>query len=244
MVSRLSGFVPAALAGVVLLLLRSGAPVERVQAQGAAPTQAELDAGFLNAWKQQPRVTINVPAARAKLVVVKFNDWMCPGCRAAAAAFKPLLAKYEAMPGALQYVEKDWPWNTKCNANTSQTFVGHEASCDAAAAVRLAADQGKREEMTTWLFANQPNASNAASLRVMPDRVRAKAAEMLAVKDFEAAYALKLPDIKKDVAEGLALKIRSTPTYFINGVRAVGADEVTIPVHYFELALKYEFEKK
>ena len=234
----------AAVAGVVLLLSRSAAPVASLQAQGATPTQAELDAGFLNAWKQQPRATLNVPATRAKLVVVKFNDWMCPGCRAAAAAFKPLLAKYEAMPGVLQYVEKDWPWNTKCNANTNQTFLGHEASCDAAAAVRLAADQGKREEMTTWLFANQPNVSNDASRRVMPERVRAKAAELLAVKDFDAAYALKLPDIKKDVAEGQALQIRSTFTYFINGVRAVGADEVTIPAHYFELALKYEFEKK
>ena len=50
-------------------------------------------------------------------------------------------------------------------------------------------------------------------------RIRAKAAELLAVKDFDAAYALKLPDIRKDVAEGQALNIRSTPTYFINNVR-------------------------
>jgi protein-disulfide isomerase len=144
--------------------------------------------------------------------------------------------------GALQYVEKDWPWNTRCNAGTTQTFGGHEASCDAAAAVRLAADRGKREAMASWLFANQPETD--AARKIMPDRVRAKAAEMLDVKDFEAAYALKLPDIRKDVSVGQALGIHSTPTYFINGIRAVGADKSTIPVHYFELALKYEFDKK
>jgi len=171
---------------------------------------------------------------------VKFNDWMCPGCRAAAEVFRPLLAKYEAIPGALLYIEKDWPWNVKCNAGTTTTFVGHEASCDAAAAVRLAADLGKREAMASWLFANQPETDAARA--TMPARVRAKATEMLGVKDFAAAYALKLPAIQKDVSEGQALKIHSTPTYFINGIRAVGADESTIPVHYFELALKYEFQ--
>ena len=58
MVSRLSRSVLAAVAGVVLLLSRSAAPVASLQAQGATPTQAELDAGFLNAWKQQPRATL------------------------------------------------------------------------------------------------------------------------------------------------------------------------------------------
>jgi protein-disulfide isomerase len=94
-----------------LMTTRSAAPAALLHAQQAAqPTQAELDAGFLVAWKQQTREKLNVPATGAKVVVVKFNDWMCPGCRAAAAAFKPLLDKYASLPGALLYVE-DWPWN-------------------------------------------------------------------------------------------------------------------------------------
>ena len=244
MFRRISRPSLAVLAGAVLMMTRPAAPVVVLHARPVAQTsQADLDVSFLDAWKQQIRVKLTVPASRAKVVVVKFNDWMCPGCRAAAAAFAPLLAKYEAMPGALQYVEKDWPWNTNCNAVIPQTFGGHEASCEAAAAVRLAADRGQREAMAAWLFANQPGETDAARA-AMHGRIRAKAAELLAVKDFDAAYALKLPDIRKDVAEGQALNIRSTPTYFINGIRAVGANEGTIPPHYFELALKYEFEKK
>jgi protein-disulfide isomerase len=233
----------AALIGVASWMSLAGPPGRVLHAQQLAPpTQDELDAAFIDAWKQQLRETLNVPPTRAKLVVVKFNDWMCPGCRAAAEAFRPLLARYEAIPGALQYVDKDWPWNVKCNAGTTATFLGHEASCDAAAAVRLAADRGKREAMASWLFANQPETDAARA--TMPDRVRAKVTEMLVVKDFAAAYALKLPAIRQDVSEGQALKIHSTPTYFINGIRAVGADQGTIPVHYFELALKYEFDRK
>jgi protein-disulfide isomerase len=107
--------------------------------------------------------------------------------------------------------------------------------------VRLAADRGKREAMASWLFANQP--ATDAARTIMSDRIRAKTAEMIAVTNFTAAYALKLPEIRRDVAEGQALGIRSTPTYFINGIRALDAELRTIPAHYFELALKYESEK-
>ena len=206
------------------------------------PTQQELDKQFLSAWDQQTRQDLHVPAAGTKLVVVKFNDWMCPGCKFAHQAFKPILAKYRAMPGVLKYVERDWPWNKDCNSATQQTFLGHEASCDAAAAVRLAADRGKRDEMVEWLFANQPG-EDAALRASMPGRVRARAMEMLALKDFSAGYAAKLPEVRKDVAEGVAVNIRSTPTYFVNGIRAVNADQSTIPAHYFELALQHEYQR-
>jgi hypothetical protein len=58
---------------------------------------------------------------------------------------------------------------------------------------------------------------------------------MLAVKDFDAAYTQKLPDIRKDVADGRA-PTSATPTYFINGIRAVGAGEARFPA-LFRLAL-------
>jgi protein-disulfide isomerase len=206
---------------MLIALAVAAAATTTVLARVQSPSQDELDKQFLAAWAQQIRADVRVPAAGAKLVVVKFNDWMCPGCRLAYQEFKPLLAKYQAMPGVLKYVEKDWPWNTACNQAATQTFGGHEASCNAAAVVRLAAGRGKRDLMIDWLFANQ----------------------MLGVTDFAAAYAATLPEVRKDVADGIALNIRSTPTYFINGIRAVGADESTIPGHYFELALRYEYQK-
>jgi protein-disulfide isomerase len=211
-----------------------GEPVEP-RGPRALQTQEDLDKQFLDAWALQPRVNPGAPSAGAKVVVVKYNDWMCPGCKAAYETFKPILDKYQATPGALRYVEKDWPWNTRCNPATDQTFQGHEASCEAAAAVRIAADRGKRDLMVTWLFANQEG--------MTPEKVKAKTIEMLTVKDFAAAYALKLPEIRKDVIDGRAVAIRSTPTYFVNGVRAADQEGRTIPAHYFELAIQYELRK-
>ena len=200
-----------------------------------AQTQEQYDKQFLDQWAVQPRVNTGVPASRAAVQVVKYNDWMCPGCKMAYESFKPILEKYQATPGKLDYVEKDWPWNTACNSATPQTFKGHEASCDAAVAVRLAADRGKREEMITWLYTNQAG--------MTPDRVRARTTEMLGVKDFAAAFALKLPAIRKDVADGQAINIHSTPTYYINGIRAGDEQGHTVPPHYFELAIQYELTK-
>jgi protein-disulfide isomerase len=209
----------------------------------AATQNAEMDKRFVQAWNQQPRVPLLTPPGPGKVVIVKFNDWMCPGCKYWYDTLKPVLAQYQATPGAIKYVEKDWPWNSSCNGAVTQTIPGHEASCFAAAAVRLAAeDPRKRDQMIEWLYANQPE--TPAARQTMPDRVKAKAAEMLGIKDFAAAYASKLPEIKKDIAEGISVQIRSTPTYFVNGIRAAGPDGSTIALHFLELGIKEEMGKR
>ena len=52
-------------------------------------TQDQADAAFIDAWKQQRRRGRDPPDHPRRIVVVKFNDWMCPGCRAA--KVRPLL---------------------------------------------------------------------------------------------------------------------------------------------------------
>ena len=116
-----------------------------------AQTQDELDKRFVEAWAKQPRANLGIPAGSAKVVIVKFNDWMCPGCKIWYQQLKPVLAKYQTPAGAIKYVEKDFPWNAQCNTSIQQTFPGHEAACAAAVAVRLAAEKGKREVMAEWL---------------------------------------------------------------------------------------------
>jgi protein-disulfide isomerase len=207
-----------------------------------ASQDTELDKRFLQAWNQQPRVTLLAPPGPGKVVIVKFNDWMCPGCKYWYDTLRPVLAQYQRTPGAIKYVEKDWPWNSGCNDAVNRTIPGHEASCFAAAAVRLATEKGKRDQMIEWLYGNQPE--TPASRQTMPDRVKAKTTEMLGIKDFSAAYAAKLPEIKKDIAEGIAVQIQSTPTYFVNGIRAANPDNTTIALHFLELGIQEELKKK
>ena len=199
------------------------------QVTGPAPTAAQqLD--FATAWAQQPRVDLGIDPEGASVVVVKYNDFECPACRQAEAYYQSVFDKFAAShPGAVKYVVKDWPLDAACNFHMMSTVRGHEAACDAAAAARMAKDRGKYQEMVDWIYANQG---------VTQAEMRAAAQRILGVTDFDREYALKLPEIRRDIADGGALNIQSTPTYFINGVRLPGG----LPVQSFEMAILLEIE--
>ena len=198
----------------------------------ASGDQVGADAEFASVWAQQPRIDLGIPVAPAKVLVVKFIDWQCPSCRAAHQAYKPALDRIaQSSPGAVREVIKDFPLSSRCNFTMSQD--AHPAACEAAAAVRMARDRGKADEMIEFLFGNQGGMTPAA--------VKAQAAK-LGVSDWDKEYAAKLPEIQRDIADAVALKVGRTPTYFVNGVRAEN-DDGWIHPHYFELALQLELKK-
>jgi protein-disulfide isomerase len=211
-------------------------PTEADVAQQAASAPAATDdvrKAFEDAWLKQPRVDLGIPAEGAKVIIVKFNDYECPGCRQAELLYKPIVDKFATSnPGAVRYVVKDWPWNRECNFNTNSTIPGHEAACVAAAAARMARERGKYDEMAAWLYANQGTT---------PDRVRAEAIRLLGITDFDQQYPNKIAEVRRDVADGGVLAIRSTPSYFINGVRL--PTDSMLPAQLFELAISIELKK-
>ena len=196
----------------------------------AKPIESTSD--FADAWFKQPRTDLGIPADGARVIVVKFNDYQCPMCRITHEAYHPVFEKFEqSNPGAVKYVLKDWPWNTKCNPN-GQTL--HPAACEAAAAVRIAREHGKEKEheMEAWVFAHQQPPAT-------PAEIQAAAQKILGISDFERQYQQHLPAIRRDVADGVALGINGTPTYFINGVRV----PANMPPAYFEFAIQLELNK-
>src|SRR5689334_16531304 len=44
--------------------------------QEPATLSAEEEKRFSDAWVQQPRVNLGEPAGTAKVIIVKFNDWL------------------------------------------------------------------------------------------------------------------------------------------------------------------------
>ncbi len=201
-------------------------------AEGSAPvSSAELEesrrAEFERFYTAQPRLTLNVPAEGAKVLVVKFNDYQCPACADSFRAYKSVLAKYESShPGAVRLVTRDYPLEQECN-----TGGQHQAACEAAVAVRLARAKGRAEALEEWLFANQAG--------LTPDRVRQGARDVGQVTDFDARYQATLEQVKADVAYGRQLGIGATPTFFINGVKIDGS----LPTAYFDQAIAYELAR-
>jgi uncharacterized membrane protein/protein-disulfide isomerase len=222
--------------GLVFVLLFAGGAASamaffpREGQQAAAPAQEtqftpEFEKEFLDAWTKQPRVDLGIPADGSKIVVVKFVDWLCPTCKMVHQAYQPIFDKYKTSdPGAIKFVTKDLPWNTGCNGYAQETLRGHEASCDAHVAVRMAADKSKGDAMVDWVFQNQAEliqlgmtgARDQASTKIK-DQLRALTA--LTGADFDTQYGRLLPKIKQDGSDAMALQIQGTPTYFLNGVR-------------------------
>ena len=197
----------------------------------AAPAQpTETQKSEFERWyASQPRVPLIVPAEGAKVLVVKFNDYQCPACGQSYTLYKPIFQKYEtAQPGAVKLVTKDYPLNRDCNDGLGQTI--HPAACDAAVAVRLV-PPAKREAMEEWLYSHQPSMTSPA--------VRQAAKDIGQVADFDARYQPTLALVKSDVALAKQLQIRSTPTFFINGVKIEGG----LPAQYFDQAIAIELQR-
>lgn len=220
-------YLTASLGAVALFPGEGDGP--RAAAAAPAPSAgAQLD--FATAWAQQPRQDLGIDPEGASVVVAKFNDFECPACRQAEVYYKAAFDRFAAShPGAVKFVVKDWPLDSACNFHMMSTIRGHEAACDAAAAARMAQDRGKYQEMVDWIYANQ--AVSQADLRAAAQRI-------LGVTDFDREYAQKLPEIRKDIADGGVLNITSTPTYFINGVRLPSG----FPLQSFEMAITLEIE--
>jgi protein-disulfide isomerase len=204
--------------------------------EGASPLtqqQAAMSPRAFERWYQSlPRVAVPVPADGASVVIVKFTDLQCPSCGSTFFGYRPVLAKYEKThPGAVKFVVKDFPLQAECNPLVTHSL--HTAACDAAVAVRLAADRGRRDALESWLYAHQQTMSPAA--------VREAAARIAGVDDFDQAYAATISAVKQDVQLGLSMKIGGTPTYFVNGT-ALPFEQALSP-EQFDAAIALELRK-
>jgi uncharacterized membrane protein/predicted DsbA family dithiol-disulfide isomerase len=193
----------------------------------AAASDESRQSEFERFYTAQPRMTLNVPADGAKVLIVKFNDYQCPACGQSFMDYKSVLAKYEAShPGAVRLVTRDFPLEAECNSGGS-----HQAACEAAVAVRLARSRGRADQLENWLFTNQP--------KMNADTVRQWARDVGQVNDFDARYPATLELVKADAAYGRQLGVSSTPTFFINGAKIEGM----LPAVYFDQAIAYELAR-
>ena len=71
-----------------------------------------------------------------------------------------------------------------------------------------------------------------------PPSVRQAARDIGQISDFDGKYPSTIGMVKGDVALGRQLGVKSTPTFFINGVKVEGA----LPAQYFDQAIAYELQ--
>jgi protein-disulfide isomerase len=204
------------------------APAEATQATPTVPGLKVLTpaqrADFERWYAAQPVTPIAVATDGAKVVVMKFNDYQCPPCRQTFLNYKPIFRAYDAShPGQVKFITRDFPLDPECNSGG-----GHQAGCEAAAAVRMARLKGKADAMEDWLFDNQP--------AMNPDLVRQGVRSVAGVMGFNERYAATLEQVKGDIKFGQSLGVNRTPTFFINGRKLEGG----LDAEFFDAAIAYE----
>ncbi|GAT07936.1 thioredoxin domain-containing protein [Mycolicibacterium novocastrense] len=145
----------------------------------------------------------NVPDS--DVTFVEFLDFECEGCRAAFPMVEQLRSEYG---DRVNFVIRYFPLQSHFNAER------------AARAVEAAAQQGKLEPMYKKMYEMQ---AEWGEQRIPADDVfRGFATELgLDMLAFDAAYnnPATLERINQDVADGNALGVQGTPTFFLNGAR-------------------------
>lgn len=136
---------------------------------------------------------------------VEFLDFECEGCRALYPVIEQLRGEYG---DRVNFVIRYFPLQAHVNAER------------AARAVEAAAQQGQFEAMYKKMYDTQ---AQWGEKQTPADNVfRGFAAELgLDMAAFDAAYAdpATLERVRLDVADGRALGVQGTPTFFLNGTR-------------------------
>jgi uncharacterized membrane protein/protein-disulfide isomerase len=174
------------------------------------PVTDQERASLAQWWDMQPKVTVPIPDGGAKVLVVKFNDYQCPACKATHELYKPVWAKHAA-GGQVRYLVKHYPLEGECNPNVPTG--NHYASCEAAAGVIMARSKGTAARLEDWIFAN------LGPPVLTPEQMKEGVRKQGGITDFDAQYPRAIEEIRTDAGLGKLLGVGSTPTFFINGRR-------------------------
>lgn len=140
----------------------------------------------------------------APVQIIAFEDFQCPFCFQAAPIMKSILQRY---PNDVLYVFKDFPLKEI-----------HAQAYPAALAAECAGEQDKFWVYHDLLYSNQDEFSDPDAFLVLAEQAELDEDKFKACLT-EERYA---EAVQQDINEGILGSVKSTPTYFVNGVKLEG----------------------
>lgn len=192
----------------------AGAPDSQPQAPGVKPTPATIFVDDIAGQKGDPD---------APVTIVEYTDYQCPYCNRYALETLPQIITNMIDTGRVHYMVKDFPLDSI-----------HPEARAAAVAARCAGDQDAYWEMHDALFAQQTAWGGLGS--GANEVFTSMASDLgLDVDEFSACLTSGMFDavIQANQDEGLALGVRGTPAFFIDGFPVSGAQ----PYDLFDYAV-------
>jgi protein-disulfide isomerase len=138
-------------------------------------------------------------AEHSPVTVVEYGDFECPICKQAAPAVKLMLERFG---NHVRFVFRHFPIES-----------AHPHALHAAEAAEAAGGQGKFWQMHDLLFENQLHLK-LNNLREYAERLQLDMARFIAEMDDE----IYLQRVREQMQGGQRSRVRSTPTFYINGV--------------------------
>lgn len=162
--------------------------------------------------------------ADAPIVIEEFTDFACPACRHAFSGLEEITKTY---PDKVRVVFKHYP-----------LLSIHPWGVETAVRADCAGRQGKFKEYAGLIFENQKDWAMTREPQPKLDAYAAQAGVDMAV----FAACLDDPEIARqvsgDMAEGDMRGINATPTFFVNGKRAVGFGQLVEKIRPLIITLK------
>lgn len=175
---------------------------------------------------EEPRYVVTGPQdlsrglSTAPVTIIEFSDFECPYCRKAQAVLGKLKDTYG---DKLRFVFRHYP------------LPFHKLAPKASEAAMCANEQGKFWDFHDALFADSQSLAVDA-LKELATKLKLDTAKF----DECLTSGRHVSRISSDSAEGQQLGITGTPTFFINGLKLVGA----VPLDAFKEVLDKELKEK
>jgi protein-disulfide isomerase len=180
-------------------------------------------------FEQPQRPTFDVKAgnapffggANAKVTIVEYSDFQCPYCAEGSKILKKLKAKY-GNKIKVAFKQFPLPFHSQAKRASVATLCINEQNTDLFWKMhdQLFSDQGKLSLPDLKSIAKGLGADSAKFDKCLDDN----------------KY---LAQVEKDIQEGKALGVKSTPTFYVNGQLVAGA----LPVEMFSEIIDQELAK-
>jgi protein-disulfide isomerase len=215
-----------AVAGANTPVPQAQAAVSTRDAQPAAQNNPDPQAAADNSEPTQEIIRYDVPidddpilgSPDAPITIIEFSDYECPYCRRWHLEVFPLIR--QNYPDQVRFVFRDFPLTSI-----------HPNAVPAAVAANCAHEQGKFWEFNEALFSMQLGLNKEAYLGYAQSFG-------LDIPAFETCLTDKRheQEVLDDLNWASSLGVRSTPTFFLNGIALVGAQ----PYELFQTVIEKE----
>ncbi len=147
-----------------------------------------------------------IGAEKPVVTVIEFSDYQCPGCKTAHGELRNIVKRF---PSQVRVIHRHFPLDQSCNRSIDRPF--HGDACRMAAIAECAGRMGRFWETNDFLF------GHSLELESLSNKAIASELGLDATALETCVQGEGLGAVKNDIETGIALKLRGTPSFLVDG---------------------------